>query len=39
MAASILEMDEFTAKAEKTINKIESSKQVSQYYGLDIVNK
>ena len=38
MAATILEMDEFAAQAEETINKMESSKQVEQYYGLDIVN-
>jgi len=39
MAASILEMDGFASKAEKTIKKMESSKQVSQYYGLDIANQ
>lgn len=38
MAASIMEMDEFAAKAEATINKMESGKQVEQYYGLDIIN-
>ncbi len=38
MAKTILEMDEFTAQAEKTINKMESSKKVEQYYGLDVVN-
>lgn len=38
MAATILEMDEFAAQAEKTINKMESSKKVEQFYGLDIIN-
>lgn len=38
MAATILEMDEYAAKAEATINKMESGKQVEKYYGLDIVN-
>ncbi len=38
MAATILEMDEFTAQAQETINKMESSKQVEQHYGLDIIN-
>jgi len=38
MAKTIVEMDEFAAQAEKTINKMESSKQVEQYYGLDVVN-
>lgn len=37
MATTILEMDEFASKAEETINKMESSKQVEQHYGLDIV--
>jgi uncharacterized protein YaaN involved in tellurite resistance len=39
MASTILEMDEFAATAEETINKMESSKQVEQYYGLDIINE
>ena len=38
MAATILEMDQFASKAEATINKMESGKQVEKYYGLDIVN-
>lgn len=37
MAATILEMDEFAARAEATIQKMESSKQVEQTYGLDVV--
>lgn len=38
MASSILEMDEFAAKAQETINKMENSKKVEQYYGLDAIN-
>lgn len=38
MAATIVEMDEFAAKAEATINKMESGKEVEQYYGLDVIN-
>lgn len=38
MAATIVEMDEYAARAEKTIHKMESGKQVEKYYGLDVVN-
>ncbi|MGR8935208.1 MAG: toxic anion resistance protein [Gammaproteobacteria bacterium] len=38
MAATIVEMDEYAARAEKTIQKMESGKQVEKYYGLDVVN-
>ncbi|MCK4494093.1 MAG: hypothetical protein KAU26_08555, partial [Methylococcales bacterium] len=38
MASTILEMDEFAAKAQATINKMERSKKVEQYYGLDAIN-
>jgi uncharacterized protein YaaN involved in tellurite resistance len=39
MATTILEMDEFAAKAQATIEKMESSQEVEKYYGLDVINE
>ncbi|MCK5925321.1 MAG: toxic anion resistance protein [Methylococcales bacterium] len=38
MATTIIEMDEFAAKAQATIEKMEGSKEVEKYYGLDVIN-